>query len=197
MNEPSLSIVIPTCGRPSLYVTLHSIITALCREDDQVIVVGDGEQPEAQRIAASFVNRIPLVYTETELTKDHGAVQRTAGTTRATKDVILYMDDDDAYTPRCFPIIRNAVSENPGKVLMFRMRAAARRLSYDLLWREPKLGVGNLGTPMFVLPNDGKAFPPWPPGTCADFGYVSEIVRRRGGESCIVWREEVIADILR
>jgi hypothetical protein len=54
------------------------------------------------------------------------------------------------------------------------------------------VAVGNVGTPMFVTPNDDR-LASWlgaPNEYCADHWFISNTIANHGG--AVVWREEVI-----
>ena len=55
MPEPSLSIIIPTCGRETLGRTITSIREQLSTYEDEIIVVGDGVQLVARGILSLLI----------------------------------------------------------------------------------------------------------------------------------------------
>jgi glycosyltransferase involved in cell wall biosynthesis len=187
-----LSIIIPTCGRPSLYATLHSIVVGGVSKFDQIIVVGDGPQPEAQRIVSTFIGRLPFSYHETAPHHAVGHPQRVFGMTKATGTHLMFMDDDDVYADGAIDLVRREVSTDPGKVFIFRMKGLAKRLGYDLLWSEKRVGIGNIGTPMFVVPNVPDRLGKWTYEYAGDFAFIESTVAKTG-EGAVEWREDVIA----
>lgn len=191
-----LSVVVPTSSRPSLYATLHSIIRAGITKTDEVIVVGDSKQEESARICTFFTSRLPIRYIETpERFNDFGHGPSNLGYSLATGTHLIRMDDDDTYTEGAFGKIRNAIAENPGKIIMFRMRGLARRLSYELLWRDKVVGLGNIGTPMFVVPNMKEKLGKWGKWYGGDHDFILSTVEKFGGADSVVWKEDVIAEI--
>lgn len=193
----SLSIVVPTRGRPSLYATLRSIVDAGFAVGDEVIVVGDGKQDEAREMCAFLARRLKIVYTETpKAAHDWGHTPSNLGYKLAVGDHVLRIDDDDTYVNGAFDKVRAAVKESPVRVIIFKMVALARRLAYDVLWRSPDFGLGNVGTPMFVVPNDKRKMGEWGQGAyTGDFDFISSTVAKWGGAEKIVWKEDVIAEI--
>jgi len=194
MNSDAVkfSIIVPTCGRPSLYATLASVIAAGVRPSDQVIVVADGRQLEAQMIVSAMKDRLPLKYLETEPTNDSGNHQRNHGMDYATGSHLLFLDDDDVYVNGALTIIRKAVIQNPVRVHLFKMRGLAKRLFYDVLWTEKVVRMGNIGTPMACIP-DVAAPHRWGKNYWADFGFIQSAVAATGNEP--VWVDEVVAHI--
>lgn len=178
----ALSVIIPTIGRSTLRQTLLSI-EGQRASIDEVLVVGDGEQPNAREIVADF----PFVrYFETAPSNCWGHAQRNAGITQARGDYLLFMDDDDIYTTDAFAVIRDAIQKNQEAILIFRFELHTG----EIVWRTPRVMRGNVGSPSCVVPND--------PSRLGRFG------NRRGGDldwcvSClqhyprsIVWIDRII-----
>jgi hypothetical protein len=80
----------------------------------------------------------------------------------------------------------DAIEKAKGKPVMFRMRFP----NGITLWREPKIVCGNVGTPMFLMPNEQEKFGTWKSflgGDCAfleSSGWTTDEY---------LWRREVIA----
>jgi len=188
----SLSIIVPTLGRPTLHATLHSIATQLdwC---DQVIVVADPEGDVNQ--ATATLNRVAgadrrWVYAEAESDgAGVGGAQRTLGMTFATGTHLAFIDDDDTYRRGALDLIRDAACDRP---VIFRMQHP--RL--NAVPTAPRLAYGDVGTPCFVVPNERDALGEWvahlPGGSGADFTFIAGCVERMGEP---VWRNEVIATV--
>lgn len=177
----TLSIVIPTLGRPSLERTLDS-----CRDADEVIVVLDmagGEfvlpfqtPPNTRTVAGHFGVR-------------GGHAGRAHGVQYTTSTHLAFMDDDDIYTPGAIDAMRDAACELP---VIFRMD----HYQHGILWRTRDIYFGNVSTQMYLLPNQPDLFgswtpiqPDWPqPG--GDCTFIQETVEAFGG---VEWRDEIIA----
>lgn len=106
----SLSIIVPTAGRPSLARTLASAAPQL-RPGDECIVVGDvldGPLPQTEAICRDF----PFVrYVEHAAERHHwGHPQFEAGQAVAVGDWLLGNDDDDIFTPDAFDAIRAVIA---------------------------------------------------------------------------------------
>jgi glycosyltransferase involved in cell wall biosynthesis len=194
-REVRLTITIPTLGRPSLYKTLHSIYLGGVSSLDKVIVVGDGPQPEAVRIVGAFSDRLPIEYYETvERRVIGGHPQRNFSMEFSTGTHLMFIDDDDAYVPGALTVVRKEVSKHDGKVLIFRMRGMSKRIGYNVLWNTIELKGGNVGTPMFVVPNEKGKLGRWKEGPCGDFFFIESTVEKFGADN-LVWIDEVIAEI--
>lgn len=184
-----LSVVIPTVSRPTLARALRSLGDQALVPGDEILVIGDGRQPVAE--AMFRASGLPGRYVEVPGPHgDWGHTPRNLAMGMATGDYIMALDDDDIYADGALATVRAALLERPGVPHMFRMTIARGR-TVRILWNKPELVVGNVGTPMFVVPVRGPrgCFAPryggdldfirstmalWPPGSLA-------------------WRPEVIA----
>ena len=81
--------------------------------------------------------------------------------------------------------MRRATDENPGRVILFRMRR------YDgVLWQRPVIEEGQLGTPQFVVPNVPHKLGSWLTGDVAsDFNFIRGTIQLQGEP---VWDPRVI-----
>lgn len=161
-NYDTISFIIPTIGRPSLQQTLDSIDAW---EGDEVLVIKH-DPPSG----------------------NWGNDERQDGTNRATCQWLAYIDDDDWYVPNHRKIMDNAIKENPNHYpVMFQMRYPSGRL----LWNEKKIKCGNIGAPMFLVPNIKKNLHKWEPArSAADFIFADKWA---WPARLTIWREEVIA----
>lgn len=192
----SFTIAVPTIGRPTLRRTLDSILAAGIQNGDQVHVVGDGHQPDARAIVSEYTGKLPVIYSDPPLKSFWGHPQRNFVYRQATTTHLATIDDDDVYVPGALEIVRKAVEEDPEKLFMFRMESKTSRLKWKILWAFQAIRVGNIGTPMFVVPNVKThlgTFGDWYGG---DFDFVkSTLSFQPDGEASIRWREDVIVDV--
>ena len=192
----SLSIIIPTKGRTALERTLDSILAAGAGPEDEVIVVGDGPQPTARAIATMFASRLKIIYFETPPFHYVGHPQRNAGMAVSSGTHVMSIDDDDAYRPGALQLVRSLAAAEPGRILIFRMESHTPRLPWKLLWDGKFHSLGNVGTPMFVVPNVERQLGIWGRRHAGDWDFIdSTLARWPGGSEAIVWREEIIADV--
>jgi hypothetical protein len=188
-----LSLIIPTCGRPSLYSTLHGAWTEGLTKEDQVLVIGDGPQPEAKRIASFFHSRLNIAYHEGPLDHCVGHPQRNFGMKLATGTHLWSFDDDDVFTKDAIRTVRNHVAEAPERIHMFRIKAVSKRLCWDVIWNEPAIRFTNVGTPTIVAPNNPEKLGTWGQRYEGDFDFVSSTAKLH--QKPPVWHQEVIANI--
>ena len=125
-TDVHFSVIVPTAGRKTLLGTLDSIVGQL-EPGDEVIVRASRDE-------------------------DFGNAARQSVIERAKGTHLVFMDDDDQFARGAFRTIRRFAEEHPNRIGIFRMR-------YDnglSLWTEPVVRLGNVGTPMFCVPNSGK-----------------------------------------
>lgn len=158
------TFVVPTTGRRSIDHTLRSI-TEQFMPGDELIVQRDA-------------------------TGDWGATPRTRGQEAATGTHILWMDDDDVYTPGAIARIRAAVAKNPARPHLFRIRREER--FNDVLWREPRVAVGNVSTQMFCVPNDRGRLGKWGVRYEGDFDFINDTLSKYPVGS-VIFIDDVVA----
>lgn len=148
----SLSLIIPTLGRPTLLRALRSVVPQLfCR--DEVIVVGDGEQPVAREIAREFHQ---VVYLETEGTSCWGHAERNLGMKKATGTHLAFLDDDDVWLPGARSHIEAASAAFRDQPVFFRMEHGERTI-----WVEKEVRYCNISTQMYLFPNVAGKLGTW------------------------------------
>lgn len=187
--KPTLTIVTPTIGRASLATMLAGLVPQL-DAGDEVLVIGDGPQPEARRIVE--VCGSPLVkYSEHPQTWNYGNPQRNHAATIAAGDYLMFVDDDDRARDDAVRVVRAAARAYPGRPLMFRMIHSGN----TVIWRSRVLVCGNVGGQIFVVPNAPGRVGRWSGKYAADFDFIrSTLALYPDGENALVWRDEIIND---
>ena len=117
-------------------------------------------------------------------THNFGSAQKIRGMREATGTHLAFMDDDDVYTRAAGAAIRGAVTAQPDRVHVFRMR------NRDKVYSGP-VESGKIGTPMFVVPREPVGT--WTGRYGEDIDFISETMRLRGDEP--VFHPEIIASI--
>jgi hypothetical protein len=179
--SPTVSVVIPTLGRPTLAATLES-----CAGADEVVVVLD-----TARGCYELPCELPpnAVYAEGSFGVTGGHAGRVHGIGLATSTHLAFMDDDDVYTPGAFDVMRDAACYLP---VLFRME----HYQHGILWRDPVIRFGNVSTQMVLVPNEPKFLGHWTPHMPGlpqpggDYTFVRGCVENMGG---VVWREEIVS----
>jgi hypothetical protein len=178
-----ISVVVPTCGRP----TLRDTVLSVPADDDlEVIVVADG--PEAHRLALQALEgvRRPVTVCFTDATPGMvGHPQRMRGMEIARGAWLSFMDDDDTYTDDAFTHLR-AVTGFRGPYL-FQMRYAQ---TGEVLWAHKSLCRGNVGTPMFFCRNQRLGV--WKPERTGDFDFIESTCAKQG---LPIWHDEIVCHV--
>lgn len=168
-----ITFIVPTVGRESLITTLNSIE---CWNGDEILIVGDGYRVNDPR--ARFVDCKPG--------GDWGHTERNVATPHARGRYIAHIDDDDIYAPGTRGLMANAISQANGNPILFRMRFP----NGITLWREKEIKCGNVGTPMFLMPNVPEKLGEWQSFVGGDCAFLES---SKWAPSEYVWRPEVIA----
>jgi glycosyltransferase involved in cell wall biosynthesis len=159
----TFTVIVPTSCRPTLGRTLESVAEQL-KPGDELIV-------------------------SCNVDGDFGVAARDAAIPRARGTHLLFMDDDDQFARGAFRTIRRFASAHPGRIGIFRMR-------FDnglTLWTEPALRLGNLGSPMFCVPNAQDRLGSWRSGEIprhGDFEFICTTAESQGEP---IFRREIIA----
>lgn len=186
-KSPTISLIIPTISRPSLARTLASVRRQPWRDGDEVILVGDGRQEIAEELWYQF--RIPGRYMEVPgPSKNWGHAPRNIVMPTACGEWLMALDDDDELTTNALDIVRRAIARHSDRPHIFRMEGHP---TVGTVWKTPELVQGNVGTPMFVCPNDPNRLGRFNPDRYAgDFDFFRETCEHYPEGP--VWNEETI-----
>jgi glycosyltransferase involved in cell wall biosynthesis len=145
----SISVIVPTKGRPTLVNTLLSIIPQL-RKDDEIIVAADGLLNLDEVIALD--SRIQ--YFEMHASHDSGNTQRDRAIQRARGSHLAFVDDDDVMAEGAMEEFHRASKVDANCIWIFRMEYGEGSSTPGLvLWQDPVVRPSNIGTPMWLIPN--------------------------------------------
>jgi len=203
-NTPSLeaervnvriTIITPTIGRPSLERTIESAMRCgFSKSSDEMIVVGDGPQPEGRRIAGLFEGH-GVRYMEVGPDHCFGHPQRNAAMASALGTHLAFMDDDDEYADGALDHMREVLSQNPLKMAIFRAQVESPK---RLLWRVKSIRVGNVSTQMVAVPNIPTLLGVWERRYAGDYDFIWGTAEKLpNGAADVVWSERVVAIIPR
>jgi hypothetical protein len=171
MTPPRISVIIATTGRRTLRRAIRS-----SRWADEIVVVFDAAEPLSLPQGCVVRAEGP--------THSFGSAQKIRGMREATGTHLAFMDDDDVYTPGAGAAIRGAITAQPDRVHVFRMR------NRDKVYSGP-VESGKIGTPMFIVPRVPVGT--WTGRYGEDIDFITETMRLRGDEP--VFHEEIIATI--
>ncbi len=188
----TFSLIIPTISRPTLARTLLSLENQEWIYGDEILIVGDGPNPQARNFLKQF--KLPFKYLETETKLGYWGheIRNWINEKEIAKgSYLLNLDDDDVYLPNTIKNIRRILLENPTNIPhIFKMEFQHDK---NIIWKDKELKYGNVGTPMFVVPNIKEKLGKWENYHGGDLAFIKETLAKYNNE--IIWREEVIANI--
>lgn len=170
-----ISFIVASLGRPSLVDTLRFIET---RPGDEILVVGsmgDAVDPRVRLIPCSPGG-------------DWGHTERNYATPMARGQYLAHIDDDDVYVPGVRALMEDAIRKTPALPVLFRMQYPCGLV----LWHDPVLRCGNVGTPMMLIPNMPSRLGTWGSFVGGDCHFL-ETMEWKPEE--IVWRPEVVVSL--
>jgi Glycosyl transferase family 2 len=181
--DGSISFIVATTCRPTIAATLASIE---CRPGDEIIVVSD---MALNLHMQDFVTKNPYVKCMHHVAgNDWGHTERNFAMQYATGDYIAHLDDDDVYAPGARDRMAAFVAEHPRRPVIFRMEYK----NGERLWRDKIVRVGNVGTPMSLVPNDPRTRGAFGSFYGGDITYLESYAARAGYASeDFVWSEDV------
>lgn len=181
---PSICIITPTIGRDSMKTMLDGLLPQLVK-GDEVLIIGDGPQPNSQRIV-NEINSPFIRYWEIPLIRNFGNPQRNLAIKEAKADYLMFVDDDDTVHEDGIRKVRKAATKNPGMLLMFKMMHQGIEI-----WRTPTVVAGNVSGQMFVLPNVKGKIGTWSGNYHADLDFMNSTIALYPPNS-VVWRYQFI-----
>lgn len=185
----TLCVITPTIGRQSLRATLES---AALSDNDEWLVIGDGPQPEARAIVQELKEAHPyLHYFETDWASNNfGNTQRDIAMSVSDKEYFVFMDDDDIFAPEAIDRIRRDIDHKEPGPQLFKMQ----NWTGKIIWENRLITVGNVGTPMFVVPNEPKKLARWDAtnGYESDCNFIKATVEKWLPKS-VKWSGDIIA----
>src|SRR3954469_10559452 len=151
-QNPSFSIIVPTIARDTLPYTFRSIAPQLL-PGDEVLVLCNSDG-------------------------DWGANARNHAIPRARGTHLVFLDDDDEWVPGALAAMRRFAREKPDRIGIFKMELP----DGNRLWDSREVRYGNVGTPMFVVPNLPGKLGMWKVvgEQGPDWNFISETVALQG-----------------
>lgn len=189
----SLTIAIPTIGRPSLRYTLDSIARQDLQSGDRVIVALDTYQepprPDVAALVASYGFELLPVDGGVHFM---GNPQLNAAIASCSTDYFCALGDDDVYVDGAIAMLREKLK--PHRALLFQFYAPPYLVAGDprrfVLWADRNLRVANISGCCIVVPREALV-PVSDQQRCeVDFDWIEAIVAKTGRRP--VWLGEVL-----
>lgn len=185
MYQPSICVITPTIGRPTLRRALESGAAHLDAKD-LWLVLGDGPQSEALETCKQVDFNCHTGFFESQESRgDYGNSLRDQAMAIATQDYFIFLDDDDIFVPGAIEIIKYEIAEHYPRPIMFRMVNG----NGELLWRTREVATGNIGGSMFCCPNDPDRLGIWENGAGhqSDLAFIEQTLKLYGP----AWRQNL------
>lgn len=192
---PTISVIIPTIGRPQLLRALASVAAQPGADDLDVIVAADTHHRVVDLAGLGVLHpsldRLRTIAVDAGYSA-WGHPQRNVAMQEARGAWLAFLDDDDGWTPGAVATIRRAIAANDRRVHIFRM-------SYrdgSTLWADRAIRPGNVGTPMVVVKNDPGLPGRWGDRYEGDYDFIRETVDNLdGGDADVDWVPETICRV--
>jgi hypothetical protein len=160
------------------------------RPNDEILLVGDGSQPVARSLWDQF--HLPGRYLEVPGPfYDWGHTPRNLVMPDARGSHLMALDDDDAMAPGALATVRSVLAANPSRPHMFRMSGDP---NVGTVWKVKDVRLGNVGTPMFVVPNEPARLATYQPFHGGDHAFMRDTLTL-WSEGSLIWREEIICHV--
>lgn len=193
MTDPTICVITPTIGRPSLRNTLESGVLG---EGDSWRVIADGEVAHIVMMAniKNLLHTMPYVCLRAYLGTrgDYGNRLRDMAMSIARENYFVFLDDDDIFAPGAVKIIKEAIAKHYPRPIIFKMING----NGEILWRNREVTPGNVGGSMFVCPNIPGKLGKWDNGAGhrSDYEFIRQTLESYGPgwRQEIVWSDEVI-----
>ncbi len=176
--QPTICVITPTIGRPTLRQTLESGAQDL-ESGDLWMVLGDGPQPEALQICKQSLYACKFAFLESVAPLgDYGNTLRDQAMSIATQDYFIFLDDDDIFAPNAIRIIKHEIAKHHPRPIMFRMING----NGELFWDTREVTPGNVGGSMFCCPNTPGKLGTWANSTGhrSDFNFIEQTLELYG-----------------
>jgi len=183
LKKTSLSLLLTTIGRPELKKMLLSIIAQVETYDYLTIVVDGPKYEKASRdIFESLKDQIKCEYrfiVHPENLGYWGHPIRNFYQKNLKGDFILHCDDDDYYLDDALSTIRK-VCVDKNLMYVFKMWIGKKG---NKRWLSKRVAVGNIGTPMGIVPNKPNCMGTWKNFVGGDGKFFEETQKKLGGSN--------------
>ncbi len=184
IKQPTICVITPTIGRPTLRQTLES---AILSKGDVWYILQDRVGCDVYDIWFDLRKTRPFLYMfETHLGGDYGNPLRDYAMRSTYGNYFVFLDDDDIFAPNAIPIIKEAITKHHPRPIIFKMING----NGEILWRNHEVTPGNVGGSMFVCPNIPDKLAKWDNGHGhrSDYEFIKQTLEKYGSG----WRQEIV-----
>jgi glycosyltransferase involved in cell wall biosynthesis len=137
VNEPVVSVIIPTRNRPAFVVRAVRTALAQTLTDIEVVVVIDGPDNKTAEAIAAISD--PRVSTVSLLCPLGGSEARNIGIGRSRGEFIALLDDDDEWSPDKLSRQLELARKSPVRYPVVTCRLIARHTNIDEIWPQRQI----------------------------------------------------------
>lgn len=188
---PTLTLLIPTLGRPELRRALDSAMPQLL-PGDEIIVIGDlrlGPLPDTEALCASYGAQVRYAGHDGGR-PSWGHDQLNHGFTLARGEYLHASDDDDVWCPGSLAVMREAIIAHPGRVFLFRFRSY---LGGRVYWLRPGLlAQATIGGHCLLQPNVPGQVGRMGPHYEGDHSWIIDTLARH--EDPPIWVDHIVCE---
>jgi len=173
----SITVMLTTIGRPNLIDMLKSLTYELQKQDYLYIFVDGLEYAELTKkiydtIKDDLICNVKIIVEETNLGYwGHGL--RNKHQNNLLGDYIINADDDDIFIEGSFEKIRQIINSDNEEETIYYFQFFNDFKTNKVVWSEPFIAYGNIGTPSGVIPNKPDLFGIWGYRHGGDFDFYS------------------------
>jgi len=181
----SLTVLLPTLGRPTLPRMLQSLAEQEWAADDELLLVSDDRHDWCHEVFLTSGLRGRHLAAMGGPLSNWGHTLRNWFMPCARGEYLWHVDDDDVVMPGALARIHKQIETHPGHLHMFRFYGGG-----NLYWDSPGVGNWTCGTPCLVHPRDIR-LGTWQPWYGGDQAFVHETTRNNP-DIPIHWHDEVV-----
>lgn len=212
-----MSVIMPVCAwpdpgddggapHPFLLRSLESAMTSVTPSALQLVVLVDGNAMRVHDAVARWLDDTHVEYVLRCCERRPGTWgnrQRNHALDHqlATRSLIAWQDQDDAFFPGALTHVLDEARAHPGQPLIFRMQVCADRFGSlpFVLWRERgRVERNHIGGHMLVAPNVPRLLGRWEPETSysADFDFIDSTLKKFAADGIHPhWSEHFISNL--
>jgi hypothetical protein len=195
---PSITVIMPTIGRPTLSRTIESILPQM-GDEDQIYLVWDRDEVPSNRTPDD-----PRITHRTFLTPPDtpkpwvGQPQRCFALDHASemRDLLMWMGDDDLMAGGALDAVRKCAARHPGQVILCKFRGWWP--PRPVIWLDEMAPVerfqeGWLSDHSIICWNEPEKLGRFGMHYQGDWTFIKETVENFGGLSRVVWLDKLVA----
>jgi hypothetical protein len=188
---PTITVVVPTIGRPTLAAAIISVLYQLSPLDE-ILIIGDGHQP----LGALFCQQLNLIrpvgiirYIDGPVsppTWPGGSIQKEFGISQATADYTMILNDDDRIPAGTISRVKRTAARHPQQVLAGELLCLRDGF---IVQKCTEIREGYISDVQLIVPNDSTKRGKYLRDDIRDIHYVTSVLAHYADE--IIWLDAI------